>query len=444
MTESRARLFGNFASNIDSSGGIIGGSGGVSVYDSAGLLPRTGMQPGDQALISSTGRLYISTGIGWYNIALINNTPDITSILDSDGQPGPFVLSKTGEATTITITATDSDGDALTYIAEADTDFNGLATISQTDNVFTINPFSEDSASSESGTITFTVSDGINQTSQINTFTLSFLLDFGFFSSRTGADITPGGGTSTAINLVSFSRDGYQVYTSGGGTTLNQYTLSTAGDFASLSSKTYGSPDATYNFGHAAQGIGWKHDGTVMYSIRYAEVREHLLSTPWDISTATYNRYAFNDEGGYCTNAYFNSDGTIMMRASFGNPDSKVISTPLSTPWDISTMGSSTVRTFNSINDNVDSPSLRGFAVKYDGTEMILADADNVNLFTMSTPFNPTTRSKVGSVTQFNFAAGSNVRDIYGLYVNYKWPNVLLGGWSQSSNYKITNVIYTV
>jgi len=183
MAESRNSFLSKLAAGVTSDGDIssdaiapsVTQSLGTSVYDSASLLPIVGNTAGDTAFVKSTSRLYIHSGLGWYNVAVINNTPTVQSILDSDGGNTPFVLSSEGAVTTITITAQDSDGDPLTYNYSADSDFSGLATLSQDANVFTITPFSEDSATTTSGTITFSVTDGMNTaTPAVQTFTLNF------------------------------------------------------------------------------------------------------------------------------------------------------------------------------------------------------------------------------------------------------------------------------
>jgi len=178
---SKALFLSKLATDIDANGnltadGVVGGElgGSVTVYDSIGLLPYQGNQIGDEAFVNSNNRLYLWQGSGWYNIALINQAPSILSVQDSDGGTTPFELSSEGNVTTITITATDSDGDPITFSATADSDFNGLATISQDASVFTVTPLSEDSATTTSGTVTFTATDGINISTDINTFTLSF------------------------------------------------------------------------------------------------------------------------------------------------------------------------------------------------------------------------------------------------------------------------------
>ena len=129
--------------------------------------------------MTDNNRLYIWNGSGWYNIALLNVAPAISSVTDSDGGTTPFVLSTEGAVTRITITAADSDGDPITYTASADSNFSGLATLSQVDNVFTVTPLSQDSATTELGTITFTATDGINVASSgVQTFRLRFVSQY--------------------------------------------------------------------------------------------------------------------------------------------------------------------------------------------------------------------------------------------------------------------------
>jgi hypothetical protein len=148
------------------------GSGGVTVYATKEDLPSSGLTSGDQAYVTANSRFYISNGSGWYNVALINATPSLT--IDPTGA---IELSTEGATTTITLTATDSDNAVagLTYSVESDGSFGGMATISQDSSVFTITPLSEDSATTETSTLTFKASDGISFGSGQRTFTLTFI-----------------------------------------------------------------------------------------------------------------------------------------------------------------------------------------------------------------------------------------------------------------------------
>ncbi|MDB4339613.1 LamG domain-containing protein [bacterium] len=150
------------------------GAGGLTVYATKEDLPTSGLTAGDQAYVSANSRLYVSNGSGWYNVALINATPSL-----SIDPTGTISLSTTGETTTITLTATDSDNAVagLTYSVESDGSFGGLATLSQDSSVFTITPLSADSATTSSAVLTFKASDGINFGSGDRTLTLSFKVE---------------------------------------------------------------------------------------------------------------------------------------------------------------------------------------------------------------------------------------------------------------------------
>ena len=182
---SKNRLFSKFIRQINNdltikSEGIAEDAiGGTTVYATRSSLPSSSNTAGDQAYVTENNRLYIWNGSGWYNIALLNIAPAISSVQDSDGNTTPFVLSSEGAVTTITITAADSDGDPITYSAIADSDFSGIGTITNDGNEFTITPFSQDSASTASGTITFRATDGVNiASSGVQAFTLVFLSPF--------------------------------------------------------------------------------------------------------------------------------------------------------------------------------------------------------------------------------------------------------------------------
>lgn len=182
MARTKNRLFSKFIRQINNdltvkSEGIAEDAiGGTTIYATRSSLPSSGNTAGDQAYVTGNNRLYIWNGSGWYNVALLNLAPTISSVQDSDAGTTPFALSASGTDTTITITANDSDGDPLTYTATADSDFSGIATITNIGNVFTITPLSADSVSTSSGTITFTATDGINVASSgVQTFTLEFV-----------------------------------------------------------------------------------------------------------------------------------------------------------------------------------------------------------------------------------------------------------------------------
>ena len=178
----RSRAFSRLANDLDTNGNITSDGissevelgGGVTVYSTQPSLPYSGNTTGDQAYVTGNNRLYVWNGTGWYSTALINTSPQILSVLDDSDNSTPFSLSLTGNTTDITVSALDSDQDQITYAAILDSNFAGIATISQNSNVFTVTPLSEDSVSAGASSVTFTATDGINIASSVNTFTLDY------------------------------------------------------------------------------------------------------------------------------------------------------------------------------------------------------------------------------------------------------------------------------
>ena len=150
----------------------ITAAAGTTIYSSADTLPASA-DAGDQAFVSSTNRLYIYNGSGWYNIALINYTPYWITEADSS-----YTLSTTGGATIIEILAGDSDGTIPSYTATTDSDFNQVATITQdSDSRWIITPIDSENgtAVAGTGTVTFKATDGVNLVSTLSTFSLTFI-----------------------------------------------------------------------------------------------------------------------------------------------------------------------------------------------------------------------------------------------------------------------------
>ena len=168
-------------------------SAGTTVYSSIDDLPLSGVETGAQAFVSSTSRLYLWTGSGWYNIALINTTPSIS------GASSAYTLATDGSATTVTITATDPEGIPITYSIASDTS-GDIATVSQgtgsNTNVFTITP-STNTANAGTFSLTFRASDGVNIATAASSFTLLFTVEN---SNYTRALITSVGANNAVNN----------------------------------------------------------------------------------------------------------------------------------------------------------------------------------------------------------------------------------------------------
>ena len=154
------------------SGLKIAADGSVTiVYAVSADLPLSDVATGAQAYVTETNRLYFWNGTGWYNIALINTAPTITT-----GGDATYVLAKDGSATVVTLEANDPEGIPIVWSYAVTTGSLGsTATVSQADNVFTITP-SIVEADAGDFTLTFTASDGVNLSTSASEFSLVFLV----------------------------------------------------------------------------------------------------------------------------------------------------------------------------------------------------------------------------------------------------------------------------
>jgi len=137
---------------------------------------------------------------------------------------------------------------------------------------------------------------------------------------------------------VELSRDGTKIFSYGFNNSNHVYSsnLSTAWDLSTVGSWTgSGASLSSQNQNH----IRFSFDGNKLYTTGFGSssgIRQYTLSTPWDISTASYNS---GIASGTTTEALFISgDGTdIVFTTSSGFQ-----SVNLSTPWDISTASTQT------------------------------------------------------------------------------------------------------
>ena len=202
-------------SNVTSAGS------GVAVYATPDLLPLTGTDAGEQAYVNSTNRLYISNGTGWYSIGLVNTNPAITSVQDASAGTTPFTLAIDGSATVITITASDPEDVPLTYsyAVTSGSLTNGggtTATVVQgtgaNTNQFTITPTTTE-AYAGTFDLTFTTSDGINQASSVNNFTLNFITSIA--NSNYTTLLATATGTSDNNNITDASTNNHSITVNG-------------------------------------------------------------------------------------------------------------------------------------------------------------------------------------------------------------------------------------
>ena len=165
---------------------VVAGGASTKTYDSADLLPLSGNTSGELAFVNTTNRLYLWNGSGWYGIALINTSPTF----DAGGAPASsYTLdSNGGSPTTITLNATDPEGASIQY-SYLSSDASSFATISQSNNVFTVTALSDSALDSNGyafgGTfdVTFRASDGVNIVPAVSSFTITIEVNYDWATS---------------------------------------------------------------------------------------------------------------------------------------------------------------------------------------------------------------------------------------------------------------------
>ena len=157
----------------------------------------------------------------------------------------------------------------------------------------------------------------------------------------------------------------------------------------------------------ASRGISFSTDGTKMYIVGQTNdtVYQYTLSTPYDVSTATYASKSVSilAQDTASTSLFFKTDGTVFYM--FGDTNDTVYQYTMSTAWDVSTATYAT-KSF-SVTTQDTSPS--GLEISPDGTNMYVIGTtnDTVYQYTLSTAWDVSTATyatKSFSVTTFEGA----------------------------------------
>ena len=148
---------------------LVGGS--TTVYANTSSLPSVASATtGDMAFVTANTRFYVFNGSAWYSVALTNTAPTVTGALAS------YTLATDGSATVVTLSASDPDGDPLTY-SHTTTGLGTEASITQgtgsNTNKFTVTP-STNEAHAGSFSVVFSATDGANVVNNTSSFTLVF------------------------------------------------------------------------------------------------------------------------------------------------------------------------------------------------------------------------------------------------------------------------------
>ena len=140
--------------------------GTVVVVNFSDLLSITSPTAGQSVLVTSTNKIYINNGSGWYQIGDVTNASPV-GITDVNAS---YNSSIGGSPIVITAVSTDPEADTLTWSYFLTSGSLNGTTVTNVDNVFTITPHATQIATFE---LSIGVSDSINSTvSTVTTITI--------------------------------------------------------------------------------------------------------------------------------------------------------------------------------------------------------------------------------------------------------------------------------
>jgi len=213
--------------------------------------------------------------------------------------------------------------------------------------------------------------------------------------------------SSSSPQGVFFKSDGTKMYiTDDAADSVFEYELSSSFD---ITTATYSgrSLDISSQLG-APVDLYIRDDGLRLYSVGTDNdsVFQYNLSTPWDVSTATYSGNSINvsSQDTLPSGLFFKPDGLKMFVSGFGNDS--VFEYNLSTAWDLSTASYSN----NSFSVNSQDGAAFSLSFRNDGSHFYVLGDVNDKLFeySLSTPWDITTASYTGNTVDLTAATDSN------------------------------------
>jgi hypothetical protein len=199
-------------------------------------------------------------------------------------------------------------------------------------------------------------------------------------------------------------------------------------------------------------GITFNSDGSKMYIVGTANdtIYQYTLGTAWDVSTASYASKSFsvNSQDGTPTCVRFSTDGSKMYIS--GNTNDTVYQYTLSTPWDVSTASYAS----KSFSVSSQESAVRGLDFSTDGTKMYIVGTanDTIYQYTLGTAWDVSTASyasksfSVSSLT-LNPYDLSFTNNGYSVYIvdytnNYIYEIYLTTAWDISTAFITGNQKY--
>lgn len=216
-------------------------------------------------------------------------------------------------------------------------------------------------------------------------------------------------GQDTAPVDLFFRPDGTKMYVLGDvGLDVNEYNLSTPWDVTTatfVAAQLQGTPQDTN-----PTGLFFRPDGLAMYIIGNTNdfVAQYTLTTAWNVTTASFlQRFSINAQEIQAESVFFSPDGTKMYVTGTAGDD--VNEYTLSTAWNVST--ASYVRVFSVAGQELNPKTV---FFRPDGTKMYIGGNTNrLHEYTLTTPWNLSTASFTVSTVDLNEYAGITPESVY-------------------------------
>ena len=372
-----------------------------TLADMDALIAETGMTTGDQAYVQENNKLYLYNGAGWYLVATVENAQPTTI----SGVESSYSLASDGTATTITAISNDPEGFPLTWSYAITTGSLGsTATVSQTDNVFTVTP-STDTANAGEFSITFSVTDGsTGVVSAVSAFTLSFGVDISQ-ATYDNVKFSVGGQDHTPFGIT-FNPDGTKMYMCGWEyDSVYQYSLSTAFDLSTVSYDSVSFSVASQDT--APVGITFSPDGTQMYMMGLvnSKIFQYSLSIAFDLSTASYSNIEFLTTGvdNDIKDIVFNPAGTKMYLV--GDINDSIYQFSLSMAYNVGTAS------YDNVSFSVASQTASAMKMTFspDGTQLFVHEQSRIIYqYNLSTAYDISTALYSDKSLNLLFGGASN------------------------------------
>ena len=241
--------------------------------------------------------------------------------------------------------------------------------------------------------------------------TLPFTVSYGSSFSVGSQETTP--------QEIEFSNDGRTMYVIGStGDDITWYTLSTPWNITTASHVSQFSVSAQTT---APTGLTFKPDGTKFYITGTTgpggsgppSVNEYFCRTPWDLTTVGHTTsYSVLSQTLSPHDIEFNTDGTQFY--ILDDASNFIQQYACSTPWSVASDVS--VGSSFSVGSQESAPT--AFAFSQDGTKLLLtgSNGDDINYYTLSSPWNIATVSFVGIITSVGSATTLAEINPSGLY----------------------------